>query len=105
MLRLTKNLHGTENIFVLDYGFCVLHVLVGINKKGLLWSDVIKKRRYWPHYIDYKKIKAHFSENNFGNVDALRDELDNVSLHFFAMKKKDYFIMIISTYGKNEWVG
>ena len=47
MLCLTKMIHGTGNIVVLDYGFCVIHGLVDMKKKGVYGVTLIKKRRYW----------------------------------------------------------
>ena len=61
MLQPTKNLCGTWNIFVLESGFCVLEVLVDIKKNGLYGTSLIKKRLYYPHYINGEKINAHFT--------------------------------------------
>ena len=38
-------------------------------------------------------------------MDELHGELGNVHLHVLTMKKEDYIMMLISTYGTNEQVG
>ena len=38
-------------------------------------------------------------------MDALHDELENMSLFVFAMKEEDCVVILISTFGKNERVG
>ena len=45
VLRLTKNIHGTGNIVVLDYGLCVLQGLLDITKKSVFGKALIEKRR------------------------------------------------------------
>ena len=40
-----------------------------------------------------------------GAVGALCGELDNLPICEFSIEEEDYFVMIISTYGGNEWVG
>ena len=105
MLRLTKKFHGTVNISVLDSGLCFLQGLVDIKKKWVYGDDHIKKRHYLPHYIDGNKIKDHFNDKDVGVMDALHDELENMSLFVFAMKEEDCVVILISTFGKNERVG
>ena len=102
MLRLIKKLHGTGKIVVLYYGFCVMHGLVDIKYKGLYGVYIINNRNYWPRYIDEKKIKSHFTDNDVGAMDTLYGELRNVPLSVFATKEEDYVMMLMSTYGKNE---
>ena len=105
ILRLTKKLHGTGEIVLLDSGFCVLQGLVDIEKKGVYGAALTKKRWYWPRYIDWKIIKAHFINKGVGAVGAHCGELDNVPLRVLATKEEDCVMMLMSTYGTNEWVG
>ena len=51
LLQLTKPVHGTGKVFVLDSGFCVLQALVELKKCGVYAHALIKKRRYWPKYV------------------------------------------------------
>ena len=44
ILCITKILHGTGDISVLDYGFFVIHALVDVNKNGVYGLDLINKR-------------------------------------------------------------
>ena len=55
MLRLTKMLHGTGNIVVLDYGFFALQELVDMKKKGVYEAALVKEGIYRPRYIDVEK--------------------------------------------------
>ena len=43
LLHLTKPIHGTGKVFVLDSGFCVLRGLVELKKKGVFAHALIKK--------------------------------------------------------------
>ena len=60
MLRLTKNIHSTGNIFVLDSGLCVQRGLVYIKNNGVYGTVLIKKRWHYQRYIDGEKIKYPF---------------------------------------------
>jgi len=102
LVRLTKSLWGTGKLVILDSGFCVVKGLVELKKKGVFASALIKKRRYWPKYIDGDAIKTHFEEAEVGSADALRGSLDNIDFHVFAMKEPDYTMMLMSTYGTNN---
>jgi hypothetical protein len=62
-------------------------------------AALIKKRRYWPKYIDGDRIKQHFQSKAIGAIDALRGELDEVPFHVFGMKEENYVMMLMSTYG------
>lgn len=105
LLRLTHSLHGTGKIVVLDSGFCVLKGIIELKKRGVFAAALIKKRKYWPKYIDGDRIKQHFTHKNVGDVDALKGELESVRFHVFAMKEEDYVMMLMSTYGTCNRVG
>ena len=99
LLRLTRKLFGTGKVVILDSGFCVLQGLIELAKKGVYASSVIKKRRYWPKYVDGESIKKHFEDKPLGSYDELPGRLDNVPFHIFAMKDVDWVMMMMSTYG------
>ena len=58
LLQLTKPIHGSGKLVVLDSGFCVLQGLVELKKLGVFAHALIKKRRYWP-----KHVKGMISSN------------------------------------------
>jgi hypothetical protein len=89
----------------LDSGFCVLNGIVELKKWGVFAAALIKKRQYWPKYIDGDLIKDHFNDMEVGSIDALSGKLDNIPFHVFAMKEEDYVMMLMSTYGTLERVG
>jgi hypothetical protein len=105
LLRITKKLWGTAKCIVLDSGFCVVKGIVELKKRGVFSAALIKKRRYWPKYVEGDKIKEHFQDKEIGAVDALRGELDEVPFHIFGMKEEDYVMMLMSTYGTLSRVG
>ena len=105
LLRLTEPVWGSDRVFVLDSGFCVLQAIVELRKKGLFAAALIKKRRYWPKYIPGDSILAHFTEKGIGESDALQGMLDDVKFHVVAMKEPDYAMMFMTTYGTLAPVG
>jgi hypothetical protein len=52
LARLTGSIWHSGNVVILDSGFCVLQALINLKKKrGLYAGAVIKKRKYWPKFI------------------------------------------------------
>ena len=98
LLHLTKPIHGTGKVFVLDSGFCVLQGLVELKKKGVFAHALIKKRRYWPKHIPGEDIIAHFTDKPIGAADAIKGELDGMPFYIFGIKESDYVMQIMSTY-------
>lgn len=96
---MTEHLWHTGKVVILDSGFCVVKGLIELQKKGVFASALIKKRRYWPKYVDGNAIKAHFNDKEVGDTDALKCSLDSLEYHVFAMKEPNYVSMLMSTYG------
>ena len=90
---------------VLDSGFCVLKGLVEIKKRGVFAVALIKKRHYWPKYIDGKATKEHFKDLPVGSVDAMSGVLDGVPMNVFSMKGPDYLMLLMASYDSNERMG
>jgi hypothetical protein len=99
LLRLCRPLFGTGSIVVLDSGFCVLQALIELRKNGVYASAVIKKRRYWPRYIDGEAMNERMSGRAVGECDALHGTLDGYPYTVFLMKEQDYCMKLMSTYG------
>ena len=59
LLRLTESIHHSGRVVIMDSGFCVLQALIKLATFGLYWSAVMKKRQYWPKYIDGGAIDSH----------------------------------------------
>ena len=55
---------------VLDSGFCVLLALIELRKQGVFAAALIKKRQYWPKFIDGNAIAAHFEDKEVGDIDS-----------------------------------
>lgn len=105
LLRLTKRLNGSGKVVILDSGFCVLKGIIELRKKGVFAAAVIKKRRYWPKYIDGGMVKEYFMSKEVGDVDSFGGCLDGIPYHIFCMKDEGYTTMLMSTYGTNERMG
>ena len=65
---------------------------------------LLKKRRYWPKYINGDAIWHHFDSKEVGDADSWPGKFDNKNFHVFAMKGPDYVMSLMSTYGTNERV-
>jgi len=102
LVRLTKALWHTGKLVVLDSGFCVVKGIIALRNKGVFAAALIKKRRYWPKFIDGNAIKAHFDDKPVGAVDSLKLSHNNEEHHVFAMKEPDYVMMLMSTHGTND---
>ena len=99
LLRLTKPIHGSGKLVVLDSSFCVLQGLVELMKLGVFAHALIKKRRYWPKHVKGDEIIQHFANKEVGSADALRGQLDGVPVYIYGMKEPDYTMMLMATYG------
>ena len=89
----------------MDSGFCVLDAIIQLRKKGVFSSALIKKRRYWPKYIDGEAVKAHFADQDPGHFDALQGKLDGETFHVYGMKETSYVLMFMTTYRTGERMG
>ena len=99
LLRLTKALYTTGKVVILDSGFCVLQAIIALRDKGVFASALIKKRKYWPKWIDGDMIDKAMEDKAVGECDSYRGTLNNVPYDVFCMKEPEYVMKIMSTYG------
>jgi hypothetical protein len=104
-LHLTKSLYGTGSVVVMDSAFCVVKAITELRMAGVFSSALIKKRRYWPHYVNGDGIKAHFNGKKPGDFDALKGTLDNVDYYIYGKKEPDYVLLFMTTYGCENRMG
>jgi hypothetical protein len=83
----------------------VLKALTELRKKGVFAAAVVKKRKYWPKFIDGEAVKLHFQEKAVGDTDCLNGNLNNVPFHVMGLKEAPYVMTMMSTYGTLERVG
>ena len=102
LLRLCESIFHIGMIVVLDSGFCVLRAIIELKKRGVFASALIKKRRYWPKYVDGDEIDKHFENKAIGHADSLPGKIHDIPFHVFGMKEPDYVMKLMSTYGTNE---
>lgn len=102
LLRLTKPIHSTGRVVVLDSGFCVLQAIHSLAMVGVFASAMIKKRRYWPKHIDGEMIKTTFNNKPVGFADSIGGQYDGRPFDVFCMKDVSWTTMLMSTYGTNQ---
>ena len=78
VLRMTRPIWHRAKCVILDSGFGVLKAIVELQKKGVYASAVVKKRRYWPKYVDGDAIRKHFEDKDVGTSEAQAGSLDGV---------------------------
>ena len=84
----------------MDSGFCVLKGLVQLaSVNGVYALALIKKRRYWPKYIDGTAIDSHFDLKEIVTRDSLPGTFNGINFKVFCMKEKDYVMKLMATYG------
>ena len=105
LLHLSKPVHGTGKIFILDPGFCVLQGLIELKKRGCFAHALIKKRRYWLKHIPRDEIIAHFAHKEISDADAISGILEEVPFYIVGMKEPDYVMQIMTTYGTMKQLG
>jgi len=91
-------------VVILDSGFCVLRAIIELKKRGVFASALIKKRRYWPKYVDGDHINDYFENKEVGHADSLPGKMNDIPFHIFGMKEPDYVMNLMSTYGTNVQV-
>jgi hypothetical protein len=99
VLRLTKSIWNRGSIVIMDSGFCVVKAIVELLKHGVYASAVIKKRRYWPRYIDGKQMNEFFADKESGYVQVKKQMLDGIEYKVYAMKEANYVSSFMTTYG------
>ena len=69
----------------MDSDFCVLQSLIHLASVGVYGSAVIKKRQYWPKYINGDVIDSHFESKDIGETDSLlAGTLGGINFNVFA---------------------
>jgi len=101
LLRLTKPIHNTGKIVVLDSGFSVLDALVALKKHGVFGTTILKKRRFWPKHCPGGDIDYAMSTSAVlvGEVKALKGEHKGVPYHIICMKEERWVTKVFATYG------
>ena len=100
MVRMTKPIHHTGKVVVMDSGFCVAKGIVEMEKKGVFGQALIKKRRYWPKFIPGDEIDQAFQDKEIGATGVCEVKLDSGEpLKVFCFKEPDYVMKIMSSFG------
>ena len=76
----------------------MLQALTALSSAGVFSSAVIKKRRYWPRYVEGDAIDKHFEGKAVGMVETLPGKLEGVDFKIMSMKEEDYVMKLMTTY-------
>ena len=99
LLRLTKALHYTGKVVVLDSGFCVLETIIALKKMGVFAAAVIKNRRYWPKYVPGDEIDKRMKDDEVGQNRVMSSHLNGERYSFFMMKEPAFVMKMMTSYG------
>ena len=66
---------------------------------------MIKKRHYWPKYVNGNEMKAKFDGCEPGSFNARKGKLDGFDFYIYGMKEPDYTLMFMATYGSENRQG
>jgi Transposase IS4 len=85
----------------MDSGFSVLKAWIKLASVGVFASAVIKKRQYWPKYINGGAINStHFEAKEIGTTESLPGVMDGVQFRIYCMKEEYHVLMkLMATYG------
>ena len=100
MLEMSKPLFNTGKIVTMDSGFCVTAGILAMHDHGMFGQALIKKRgRYWPVHVPGDQIDEHFANLSIGDVDTLKQSIDNKNFLVHCTKDDGYVTKIMSTHG------
>ena len=72
---------------------------MGLIKVIVLAAEFIKKQLYWPRHVPGQEIDHYIKTKNNGDVTSLQGEIDKYNYDIFSVKKSEYKIKSMSTYG------
>eukprot|EP00957_Ditylum_brightwellii_P059174 4490942-Ditylum_brightwellii.AAC.1 len=78
LLHMTKNIFGLGKMVILDSDFCVLQAMIALKRCAVFASAFIKKRCYWPKYVNGPGIQPFFEDKAIGHQSRLPGVLDGV---------------------------
>ena len=96
---MTEHIWYAGQVIILDSCFCVLLGLIALLNVGIYASAVVKKRRYWPAFVDGDEIKDHMAGKEIRSFDCQHGTLNGKEFCLFAMKENKYSMILMSTYG------
>ena len=103
MVRMTKPIHHTGKVVVMDSGFCVAKGIIEMEKKGVFGQALIKKLRYWPKFIPGDAIDQRFENKEVGDTEVGEVKIDTgEALKVFCFREPDYVMKIMASFGTLE---
>jgi len=101
LLRLTRAIHNTGKIVMLDSDFSVLDASMALKVCGVFATTILKKRRFWPKHCHGGDIEFTMTVSNIivGKVRALKGEHKGAPYHIICMKEERWITKAFVTYG------
>ena len=101
LCRLTKSIHNTGKVVILDSGFSVLNALITLQTLGVHATAVCKKRRFWPQHCPGDDVNYTMSDLaiKVGEVRALNGTHRDVPYHIICMKEERWVTKLFATCG------
>ena len=78
----------------------VLYGIVEVRNISAFASFIIKKRRYWQKYVPDNRMVDHTSVKKSVIIDTLHGYMENIHYGLFCLRKTDYRMKIMYTYGE-----
>jgi hypothetical protein len=119
LLRMTHGagLHSTGKAIILDSGFGVLKALCNLYAYGIVGMACIKKKAYWPRFIDGSIMKEKLAQSQIGDTlvrkgtfknlkpytyDATHNRIQcNVPFYHIAYKDQHHVGQLMSTFSNS----
>ena len=100
MLEMTKPIHNTGKVVLMDSGFCVTAGILAMHDHGVYGQELIKKRgRYWPRGMTGDHINQHFEGKELGDTDTLTQDIDGKKFFVHCQKEEKYMTKMMSSHG------
>ena len=105
VLRMTKNIWGTQRVVLLDSGFGFLPCLQALKSKGLFGTCVIKKRAYWPAGTEGEVLLEEMAGKDVGTIRVRRGTKDTCAVWIAAMADSKHTGIMANTWGTTHEKG
>jgi hypothetical protein len=99
ILRMTKSVWGSKRVVIMDSAFCHLKTLIELKKRDIYASSVIKKRRYWPKYIDGQAMEDEMEAATIGTAKCRKGKMGSVRFNLVALRDTKHVLKLATTHG------
>ena len=76
-------------------------VLLNFGRNDLFAAALVKKKKYWPKYIDGDRNKTYFKDKHIDTVDGMKGSLNGMKVEGHCLKRPEQIMMPMSSYGNS----